>query len=264
MHPHLFIHPSTSIPLPLYIPFPCTPFLYTPFLYTSLVRTLPYTPHATEHEAWVCPRCTKLRSAVHNPSQAKTTLIICPGSILHQWEAEIQRHTVPGALSVCAVWCVCVVHLCCVCCSSVRCVLFICAVCVVHLYGIVYTPPLPSLPPFPLSLPLSLSRIHPPPLPPPPPPPQVLVYLGQPQSAEHSHLVTTAGDLAQHDIVLTTYEVLRQELHKHQAQEAAGQARGRRTAQRYQVCVCVWVGVGGWVAVMMYAWWMWMCTRMCM
>lgn len=61
------------------------------------------------------------------------------------------------------------------------------------------------------------------------------MFEGQPQNPEDSHLVTTPGDLARHDIVLTTYEVLRQEIHKHQAGEPAGASRGRRTAQRYHV-----------------------------
>lgn len=71
------------------------------------------------------------------------------------------------------------------------------------------------------------------------PPRQVLVFEGQPQNPEDSHLVTTPADLARHDIVLTTYEVLRQELHKHQAADVAGATRGRRTAQRYHVRMCV-------------------------
>ncbi len=156
--------------------------LVQPLTYTSPSHTPPwyalflYTPHTTEHEAWVCPRCTNLRSPVHNPSQAKTTLIICPGSILHQWEAEIQRHTVPGALSVCVRCGVYTLFMCAVWCTFFMCALYVVHVCCVpsSSRGTVHTLP-PSL---------SLSHAPSPPHTPfhPPPKKQVLVYLGQPQN----------------------------------------------------------------------------------
>merc|ERR1712113_170500 len=35
------------------------------------------------------------------PMPSRTTLIVCPASILHQWQEEVTKHTIPGALRVC-------------------------------------------------------------------------------------------------------------------------------------------------------------------
>ncbi|KAL6060088.1 SNF2 histone linker PHD RING helicase [Balamuthia mandrillaris] len=49
-----------------------------------------------EEEEYVCPEC-----ATKGPLlESRATLIVCPDSILHQWEQEIQKHTRQGALKV--------------------------------------------------------------------------------------------------------------------------------------------------------------------
>jgi E3 ubiquitin-protein ligase SHPRH len=48
-------------------------------------------------DSYECPECTA-RSGRQVESRA--TLIVCPDSILTQWQQEIERHTKPGALKV--------------------------------------------------------------------------------------------------------------------------------------------------------------------
>ncbi|XP_073129793.1 uncharacterized protein [Henckelia pumila] len=50
---------------------------------------------------FVCSTCSALTQAAESPVETAATLIVCPTPILHQWHAEILRHTKPGSLKVC-------------------------------------------------------------------------------------------------------------------------------------------------------------------
>lgn len=49
---------------------------------------------------FVCGRCTRARASQQVVADCGATLIVCPASILHQWQSEIAKHTQPGALRV--------------------------------------------------------------------------------------------------------------------------------------------------------------------
>ena len=123
---------------------------------------------------WKCFRCIKEEISCSETIEAPTTLIVCPLSILSQWENEIQRHVVPGSL-------------------------------------------------------------------------KVLKYLGQPQPP-HTNVATatTPRDIAQADIVLTTYDVLRQDLYRNPDREAG---RSLRYEKRYDIVPTPLTGVRFWRVV---------------
>ncbi|KAK9124782.1 hypothetical protein Sjap_014384 [Stephania japonica] len=50
---------------------------------------------------YVCQLCLELNQAAQLPVNTGATLIVCPSPILHQWHAEITRHTKPGSLKTC-------------------------------------------------------------------------------------------------------------------------------------------------------------------
>ncbi|KAK4756691.1 hypothetical protein SAY87_006818 [Trapa incisa] len=49
---------------------------------------------------FVCQFCLELIQAAAPPVASGATLIVCPATILHQWHAEIIRHTRPGSLKL--------------------------------------------------------------------------------------------------------------------------------------------------------------------
>ena len=49
---------------------------------------------------FVCGQCLKARASQQAAADCGATLIICPASILQQWQSEIAKHTQPGALRV--------------------------------------------------------------------------------------------------------------------------------------------------------------------
>lgn len=125
-------------------------------------------------DRWKCFRCIKEEISCSETINAPTTLIICPLSILSQWENEIQRHVIPGSL-------------------------------------------------------------------------KVLKYLGQPQPP-HTNVATatTPRDIAQSDIVLTSYDVLRQDLYRNPNREAG---RSLRYEKRYDIIPTPLTGVRFWRVV---------------
>ncbi|OWM87325.1 hypothetical protein CDL15_Pgr022436 [Punica granatum] len=58
-------------------------------------------PPIIEREGkFICQLCLELMHATASPISSGATLIVCPAPILHQWHAEIIRHTRPGTLKV--------------------------------------------------------------------------------------------------------------------------------------------------------------------
>ncbi|KAK9159338.1 hypothetical protein Scep_005912 [Stephania cephalantha] len=51
--------------------------------------------------SYFCQLCLELIQAAQLPVITGATLIVCPSPILHQWRAEITRHTRPGSLKTC-------------------------------------------------------------------------------------------------------------------------------------------------------------------
>lgn len=51
-----------------------------------------------EDSYWLCPPCMSFTN--FPPVQTKSTLIICPEPILHQWEEEIQKRVKQNTLKV--------------------------------------------------------------------------------------------------------------------------------------------------------------------
>lgn len=116
--------------------------------------------HQLSLERFMCTGCVATSITDCQPIYAKTTLIVCPASILSQWESEIERHVTPGSL-------------------------------------------------------------------------KVMKYLGQPQPVGSKVFVaTTPYDIARADIVLTTYDVLRQDLYRNPDKM---QMRSLRYNKRYDI-----------------------------
>lgn len=121
-----------------------------------------------EERPFTCGPCLRRQaSKTLTHTQCKTTLIICPTSILRQWQDEIERHVIPGTL-------------------------------------------------------------------------KVMVYNGQPQplfGGSHTRIESpvTAEDLAQADIVLTTYDVLRKDLYHDSDIAVDSASRVLRHRKKYQV-----------------------------
>lgn len=50
--------------------------------------------------AYFCQQCLRAKAASEVGSDCGATLIVCPASILHQWQTEIKKHIREGALKV--------------------------------------------------------------------------------------------------------------------------------------------------------------------
>ena len=50
--------------------------------------------------AYFCQRCLRAKAAAEVSTKCGATLIVCPASILHQWQTEIAKHVAEGALRV--------------------------------------------------------------------------------------------------------------------------------------------------------------------
>ena len=136
---------------------------------------------------FVCGRCTRARASQQVVADCGATLIVCPASILQQWQSEIIKHTQPGALKV------------------------------ITYLGQNKT----SLE----SAMLKADEGH------------QRVDAGPIRKGKHSGQgVVSAQDLAAADVVLTTYDVLKRDVH-HQA-DPDSQGKTFRTRKRYEVCRC--------------------------
>ena len=145
---------------------------------------------------FVCGRCTRARASEQVVSECGATLIVCPASILQQWQTEIAKHTHPGALKV------------------------------ITYLGQNRT-----------SLDTqTVDQANGDPFAVPTPQPAEGSKKGSPaRKGKHSGQgVISAADLAAADIVLTTYDVLKRDVH-HQADPEL-QGKTFRTGKRYEVC----------------------------
>ena len=145
---------------------------------------------------FVCGRCTRARASHQVVTDCGATLIVCPASILQQWQSEIAKHTQPGALRV------------------------------ITYLGQNKTC-LDSLPatgaaPMDDALPIGATQRA----------GEEPVRKGR--KGKHSGQdVVSAQDLASADVVLTTYDVLKRDVH-HQA-DPDQQGKTFRTRKRYEV-----------------------------
>ena len=145
----------------------------------------------------MCGRCLKARASQHAVADCGATLIICPASILQQWQSEIAKHTAPGALRV-------ITYL-----GQNKTVL----------------EPVPSTAG-------TAEKLEPPNF-----ESQVQQQQGESpvkKKGKHSGQgVVSAEDLAAADVVLTTYDVLQRDLHHSSDPDQA--VKVLRTSKRYEV-----------------------------
>ncbi len=141
----------------------------------------------------MCGRCTRARASQQVVSDCGATLIVCPASILQQWQSEIAKHTQPGALKV-----------------------------ITYLgQNKTSVDPVKANPAGGVEEPMGEG--------------QRAVERGR--KGKHSGQgVVSAQDLAAADVVLTTYDVLKRDVH-HQADPDHG-GRTFRTRKRYEVRFC--------------------------
>jgi E3 ubiquitin-protein ligase SHPRH len=142
---------------------------------------------------FVCGRCTKARASQQMVSECGATLIVCPASILQQWQSEITKHTQPGALKV-------ITYL-----GQHK----------TSLESASAKAPAWQHGPFPASAMGNSEDL-------------------KGRAGKHSGQgVVSAGDLAGADVVLTTYDVLKRDVH-HLA-DPDQQSKTFRTRKRYEV-----------------------------
>lgn len=121
--------------------------------------------------SWKCSKCCSLEVIQSELLESRATLIVCPVPILSQWESEIEKHVVKGAM-------------------------------------------------------------------------KVVKYFGQEQPKSHaSSRVVTPEDLADADIVLTTYDTLRHDLYRNPDRSAG---RSLRYEKRYQIVPTPLTSVNFW------------------
>lgn len=67
-----------------------------------IMRVLSACDKLNEYDSgdFVCGRCMSARASQQVAVDCGATLIVCPASILQQWQSEIANHTQPGALRV--------------------------------------------------------------------------------------------------------------------------------------------------------------------
>lgn len=145
---------------------------------------------------FVCGRCTRARASQQVVTDCGATLIVCPASILQQWQSEIAKHTQPGALRV-------ITYL-----GQNK----------TSLDSVSANAPVGE------DLPIDGTQKA----------GEEPVAKGR--KGKHSGQgVVSAQDLASADVVLTTYDVLKRDVH-HQA-DPDQQGKTFRTRKRYEVCL---------------------------
>ena len=150
---------------------------------------------------FVCGRCSRAKASQQVVSHCGATLIVCPASILHQWQSEITKHTQPGALKV-----------------------------------ITYLGQLKTSLDSPAAAPEQLPDGNPSKL----PSSSTAVGPGDKSKGRAGRKgkysgqgVVSAEDLAAADVVLTTYDVLKRDVH--QQADPDQQTKTFRTRKRYEV-----------------------------
>lgn len=143
----------------------------------------------------MCGRCTRARASQQVVTDCGATLIVCPASILQQWQSEIAKHTQPGALRV-------ITYL-----GQNK----------TSLDSVTADAPMGE------DLPIDGTQKA----------WEGPVTKGR-KGKNSGQGVVSAQDLASADVVLTTYDVLKRDVH-HQA-DPDQQGKTFRTRKRYEVC----------------------------